>query len=110
MLKDSAGPAGHYTHFEGQEDATIGRSQLLVQRKRPHFDWTHTHTNKYTNTHKYTHTTVTGVQCIVGHLDLLYRVRTLTALVWRVQRFVGLDEQETVGAADRHRQVLVDLC
>lgn len=33
----------------------------------------------------------------------------LTALVWRVQRFVGLDEQEAVGAADRDGQVLVDL-
>lgn len=34
---------------------------------------------------------------------------TLTPLMWCVQRFVGLDEQETVGAADRDRQVLVDL-
>lgn len=34
----------------------------------------------------------------------------LTALMRGVQRFVGLDEQEAVGAADGNRQVLVDLC
>lgn len=34
----------------------------------------------------------------------------LTALMRGVQRFVCLDEQESVGAADRDRQVLVDLC
>lgn len=34
----------------------------------------------------------------------------LTALMRRVQRFVRLDEQEAVGAADGDGQVLVDLC
>lgn len=35
--------------------------------------------------------------------------QTLTALPRGVQRFVGLDEQEAVGAADGDGQVLVDL-
>lgn len=34
----------------------------------------------------------------------------LTALMGGVQRFVGLDEQEAVGAADGDGQVMVDLC
>jgi len=36
--------------------------------------------------------------------------RGLTTLVGRVKRLVGLQEQEAVGAADGHCQVLVDLC
>lgn len=33
---------------------------------------------------------------------------SLTALTRRVQRFVGLDEQEAIGATDGHRLVLID--
>lgn len=33
---------------------------------------------------------------------------SLTALTRRVQGFVGLDEQEAIGATDGHRLVLID--